>query len=133
MADAQCERDALGAALTYNQLLDSLSPELFRDPSCSAIFTAARAVRSAGGEADVVGVMVWSAAHQAGISPEALTSLFDRPNPASPFARNLARLRELAARRRMAAVASLARAAATSEVVGLRQAVEAVAEGLRSD
>ena len=43
--------------LTYNQLLDSLSPELFRDPSCSAIFTAARAVRSAGGEADVVGVM----------------------------------------------------------------------------
>lgn len=41
MADAQCERDALGAALTYNQLLDSLSPELFRDPSCSAIFTAA--------------------------------------------------------------------------------------------
>lgn len=132
MADAQCERDALGAALTYNQLLDSLSPELFRDPSCSAIFTAARAVRSAGGEADVVGVMAWSAAHQAGISPEALTSLFDRPNPASPFARNLARLRELAARRRMAAVASLARAAATSEVVGLRQAVEAVAEGLRS-
>ena len=46
MADAQCERDALGAALTYNQLLDSLSPELFRDPSCSAIFTAARAVFS---------------------------------------------------------------------------------------
>ena len=78
MADAQCERDALGAALTYNQLLDSLSPELFRDPSCSAIFTAARAVRSAGGEADVVGVMAWSAAHQAGISPEALPYVFQR-------------------------------------------------------
>ena len=56
MADAQCERDALGAALTYNQLLDSLSPELFRDPSCSAIFTAARAVKSTSGQASSAGV-----------------------------------------------------------------------------
>lgn len=131
LADAQCERDTLGAALTYNQLLDSLSPELFRDPRCSAILGAALAVREAGGEADVVGIMAWSAAHSAGISPEALTELFDKPNPVSTFARNVARLRELAARRQMAAVASMARAAATSEAVGLRQAVERVAEGLR--
>lgn len=113
--DVACERATLGAALTYNALLDELTDALFYDGESRAILAVAKAVREEGREADIVSVMAYSTAHNSGLNPITLTELFDNADPVSAFAQNVERLRLLAARRKAQGIAYLLDEAATNE------------------
>ena len=83
--DVACERATLGAALTYNALLDELADVLFYDGESRAILAVAKAVREEGREADIVSVMAYSTARNSGLNPITLTELFTNADPVSAF------------------------------------------------
>lgn len=128
--DAVCERATLGAALTYNALLDELTDALFYDGESRAILAVAKAVREDGKEVDIVSVMAYSAANNSGLNPVTLTELFDNANPVSAFPQNLERLRLLAARRRSQSVAYLLDSMATNESLDVADTLEKAQEQL---
>ena len=128
LCDVVCERATLGAALTYNALLDELTDTLFYDGESRAILAVAKAIREKGKEADVVSVMAYSNEHQCGINPVTLTELFDNADPVSAFSQNVERLRLLAARRRSQTVAYLLDEAATNEILDIADTLEKAQE-----
>ena len=117
--DVACERATLGAALTYNALLDELT---------DALFYVAKAVREEGREADIVSVMAYSTAHNSGLNPITLTELFTNADPVSAFSQNVERLRLLVARRKAQTVAYLIESIATNEAVDLSDTLEKAQE-----
>lgn len=126
--DVACERATLGAALTYNALLDELADVLFYDGESRAILAVAKAVREEGREADIVSVMAYSTARNSGLNPITLTELFTNADPVSAFSQNLERLRLLAARRRSQTVAYLLDEAATNERLDIADTLEKAQE-----
>lgn len=128
LCDVACERATLGAALTYNALLDELADVLFYDGESRAILAVAKAVREEGREADIVSVMAYSTARNSGLNPITLTELFTNADPVSAFSQNLERLRLLAARRRSQTVAYLLDEAATNERLDIADTLEKAQE-----
>lgn len=128
--DVACERATLGAALTYNALLDELADVLFYDGESRAILAVAKAVREEGREADIVSIMAYSTARNSGLNPITLTELFTNADPVSAFSQNLERLRLLAARRRSQTVAYLLDEAATNERLDIADTLEKAQEQL---
>lgn len=126
--DVACERATLGAALTYNALLDELTDALFYDGESRAILAVAKAVREEGREADIVSVMAYSTAHNSGLNPITLTELFTNADPVSAFSQNVERLRLLVARRKAQTVAYLIESIATNEAVDLSDTLEKAQE-----
>lgn len=132
LCDMACERATLGAALTYNALLDELTDALFYDGESCAILAVAKAVREEGKEADIVSVTAYSIAHNSGLNPITLTELFTNADPVSAFSQNVERLRLLAARRKAQGIAYLLDSMATNESLDvsdtLARAQEQIAE-----
>lgn len=128
--DVACEREVVAAFLMYPRLLDGLTADLFNIPLCRNIYDISIQIQAEGRMPDIVSVAEFSTKHNMGITPQDVINLTDNPTPDITFGQNVARLKELAARRKLQTLNYLIGEAAMNEALDLTDTLAKAQEQL---
>ena len=131
LSDAKCERDVIGALLTYNNLLSSIAPseDAFYNPENATVYRAIAAIIDEGRTADIISVMEYSNKKHLNIDLLRLTEC-DGTCLDVTYRQNVIRLNELAARRKVYQLSRMLEAVGTNEAADLREVIDKVNEQL---